>query len=93
MKRYRLNYFFLILLFFVIILIYVFEQVESRIMLRRLNKLNIEKNKQIEEFSKLQMEYTELIFPKRLEEIAKEYNFIIPSKEKFVYIEEYENNK
>ncbi|MFN3966626.1 MAG: cell division protein FtsL [Endomicrobiia bacterium] len=94
MKKNYKKYFIFILLFFTIILIYVIEQIESKRMLIRLDKLNSEKNKQIEIYSKLQVEYTRLTSPERLDEIAKKQKFIIPQEEKIIYIrEENENNK
>ena len=93
MSKFQKKFFFYAFLIFIFALIYVFEQVQSKIMLRHINKVNIEKTNQLEICSKLKKQYAKLVFPERLYEIAKKNGFVIPKEKDIINIKEDETDK
>jgi len=93
MKKFQKNFFLFVILIFSIALIYACEQVESKRMLRRIEKIKDEENKEMEIYSKLQVEYAKLVYPERLYEISKKQGFFIPSEKNIVNIKEDEIDK
>lgn len=86
MKKKNKNLFLIIILVFVVAFIYVWEQIESEKMLRRLNDIDKKKQEEMGIYSQLQMVCSDLRSPDRLNTIARKLKFVVPQKDKIIYI-------
>ncbi|MDI6640783.1 MAG: hypothetical protein QME68_00520 [Elusimicrobiota bacterium] len=87
MKKKTKNYFLAILIVFIVALVYLWEQIESERWLRKLNEIDKIREQELEKHTQLQIKYTTLRSPERLNAIAKKAKFVIPDKNKIIYIE------
>lgn len=87
MKKKVKNYFMTVLIIFIVALIYLWQQIESERMLRKLNKIYKIREEEIEKYTQLQVKYATLSTPERLDTIAKRAKFVIPQQDKIIHIE------
>lgn len=81
-KKYLIS----IILLFIVAFVYLWQQIEANRMLRKLNRLHRIKEEEAEKYSQLQTKYAYLKSYKRLDAIAKKMKFVVPEKDKIIYL-------